>query len=143
LNEGLNGYSNYAASADMAVSFTLSKDGAFGVGASWAPNGAVDQNCQAGGGVTCLEIGDVESLNGNVGTTSDNTNDQYSYGPNVPGLVGYHSFINGLTAGNWTLVLKATTSTNLTHVPEPGALALMGIGLLGLGMSTYRSKKSS
>jgi hypothetical protein len=143
MNEGLNGYSNYAASADMAVTFTLSKDGVFGVGAGWAPNGEVDQNCQGGGGVSCLEISDTESLNGNVGTTSDNTNDQYSYGPNIPGLVGYHSFISGLSQGNWTLVLKATTSTQLTHVPEPGALALMGIGLLGLGMSTYRRKKSS
>jgi hypothetical protein len=138
------------AQSTMAVSVSLTKDGTGGLGQpalqglGWAPDGDIlNNNCQVGGSVTCVEVDDDEKLNQTIGTSTNNTVSDYSYGPNVYGLVNYGIFASGLTAGNWTLTLKAQTSTNLTRiqqVPEPGMLALLGIGLAGLSFMTRRRK---
>lgn len=139
--------STYSAQATTAVSLSLTKDGAFGTGLNWAPDGAfvfnTAGNCFAGGGVTCIEQADTQNLNLSIGTSTNNTTSDSSYDPNVAGLTNYGIFASGLTAGNWTLTLKGQTSTNLTRtaaVPEPGMLALLGIGMAGLGFMTRRRK---
>jgi PEP-CTERM motif-containing protein len=98
---------------------------------NWAPNGAP-------GGIT----GGVETL--------DQCNLQQTLSTQVPGVtavydcVGNHSAITGvLVAGqSYTLSLRHTDNADVTRIPEPGTLLLLGLGLAGLGFSVRRRKSA-
>jgi hypothetical protein len=141
-----------AAQANLNTSFTLQQDvdaagGSLGF-ANWNPDGTAVNNCSVGGGVTCTETADTQDLNINVGSTTPGADNTHSFGAGDANfgdaLTSFGIIVGNLDAGTWTLTLNEQKSVNLSRqqVPEPGILALVGIGLMGLGMSTYRRKRS-
>jgi hypothetical protein len=130
---------NYLSQADVSATFTLSRSGAAGF-VTWAPKGTAANDCLVAGlaGVTCVETADGLDLNTNVSAELNPDIDDHSYeAANVFGTFGIDIF--GLAAGNYTLALAARTSTSIAQsVPEPGALALMGIALAGLAFTGKR-----
>jgi hypothetical protein len=129
---------SFSATANLNASFTLTRDGG-GVFANWNPDGTAANDCIAAG-VTCTETADTQDLNTNVGVTSNSTSD-HSWDPNARNLTPFGITIGGLGVGTYTLTLNEVKSTTLARtVPEPGMLALLGIGLMGLLASTRRKK---
>lgn len=58
----------------------------------------------------------------------------------VDPLLGYFEFETDLlTAGEYTLTISQTSRADATFVPEPGTLALFGLGLLGFGLVRRRN----
>jgi hypothetical protein len=125
---------------------------------TWSPNGAAGGCSVDAGliGVTCTGEVDSENLNTGVSTLAD----VFGGNPSFDGLSdsriasspdgGLKTFsitANNLFAGRWTLKLDTTTTASvnadIAQIPEPGMMALMGIGLMGLGMSARRNKKFS
>lgn len=111
----------------------------------WTPDGT-DGGINGG-----TEVLDPESLNVNIQTGIPNTAAVYdptgdaSVGNLTPTLLRYEAFTDLLGIGSYTLNLAAESDIGLLalkEVPEPGILALLGIGFLGAGVARRRLQKA-
>lgn len=137
------------AQADLTVRFELTQN-TLGTGdVIWQPQGTAANDCFVIGGslATCTETADTQDLNNTVSTaTLPVSSDAYSYDvANM--LTAFGINVTGIEAGNWTLTLFEQKQANVTltraAVPEPSILALLGMGISGLGFLRFRGKKRS
>lgn len=131
------------ASATLATTFTLEGDN--GTFWTWAPQGTdLVNNCLGGGGGACVETSDTQDLNLNA-SAPFGSSASFSWDPAADNFTLFGIEITGLAAGTYSLTLGATQEANVTRiarVPEPGVLALLGIGLLGMGTAARRKSRA-
>jgi hypothetical protein len=111
---------------------------------SWNPNGAIGAQgtCLAGQGSVFggCETADGVSLNLNREVLVAGTSAEHS-GPYGAGTYGsFGAFTNALAPGDYTLTLSGVSLTDVKRVPEPATLALLGLGLAGLGYARRRKQ---
>ncbi|HAT31108.1 MAG TPA: PEP-CTERM sorting domain-containing protein [Janthinobacterium sp.] len=135
-----------SATANLVVTFSIT-DSTGAIVFNWAPDG------QAGGILGGTEFADAATLNTNLSTTNLTAGSLLTYDPSgcgAPTGTGVSTTCGGiygantsdLTAGAYTLTLNAVESVDLvkTAVPEPGTLALLGLGMAGLCLVSRRKQ---
>lgn len=131
-------YTAGIAQTNITTNFTLNRLSG-GAGASpfvsWSPNG-VNGDAICVNVLGCAEV-DSESLNETLGVGPLSSTLTHSLG--IPGSA-FSLNIAGLKAGRYALTLAGTTSVNVTQVPEPGTLLLIGGALAALGVGGARRR---
>lgn len=141
------GQDNISANASFGWTATIRAVGSTTDILKWTPNGATPANvpgvinngllfnegsCVLAG--NCTEYSDAFSMSNNVGLLS--TGD-------VALSTGLGSFEVELflNPGAYTFTISHNTNADAALLPEPGTMGLLGLGLLGLGLSLRRRAK--
>lgn len=132
------------ATANLVVTFTIT-DATGATVFNWTPDGVIGSGIFGG-----TESADAANLNTGLATNFLTRGNLFTYDPTGCGTPtgtgtgtacgGNFSAVTGaLATGNYTLTLNMVESVDLVkQAPEPGTLALLGLGLAGLGYASRR-----